>query len=75
MALLVIQDDQGKSHLVHSSMFGATPARPARAIGEWSRAWERFDEVTNEVTQVTHAPQVVVEGSRDDLKQPSQDDQ
>lgn len=42
MALLVIRDSQGKSHLVHSSIFNSH--RKPRLLGDWSAVWARVDK-------------------------------
>lgn len=41
MALLVIKGSDGRSHLVHSSIFDSH--RPAMLLGAWSDVWSRFD--------------------------------
>jgi hypothetical protein len=45
MALIIITGEDGKPVLAHSSIFDAPQPRPARATGNWTETWERFDGV------------------------------
>lgn len=42
MALLWIRGDDGKDHLVHSSMIGPQ-FMPIRSSGHWKEVWDGFD--------------------------------
>lgn len=42
MALIVIVDDDGRQHLIHSSQLGPQFQR-AIPLGAWQQVWSRFD--------------------------------
>ena len=62
MALITLLDDNGRPHLVHSSIFNRgnvvhmpsfivapDQKRPARAVGDWAEVWKRVEWETEEV--------------------------
>lgn len=54
MALIVIFDDSGRSHLIHSGDICPSP-RQARATGHWRDVWDRVDVDQAAQTAETHA--------------------
>lgn len=43
MALLVIVDEEGREHLIHSSQIGPQHSPRIVAPNPWPGVWERFD--------------------------------
>ncbi len=41
MALILIKDDQGKEHLVHTSIFDSH--RSLKLLGNWQDVWKKVD--------------------------------
>lgn len=55
MALLTVVDVEGKSHLVHSSIFDSH--RPPRATGSWPDVWDRVEnQAVHETAQLVDIP-------------------